>query len=79
MDMRALKIGQKVNVHLFSQVKEATVTKMTQKYERGEFPPSGPFRSGCQKMGRSGSGSLKMGSWRSGSGDRTTAVGDQYL
>ncbi len=52
MDMRALKIGQKVNVHLFSQVKEATVTKMTEKYVRVEIPPSGPFTKWLPKDGQ---------------------------
>jgi hypothetical protein len=41
MNLKRLKIGQKVHIHLFSKIKEATVTEMTKEHVRMITPLSG--------------------------------------
>jgi hypothetical protein len=48
MDMRALKVGQKVRIQIFSRIKDATVIETAEDYVRIEIAPSGPFTKWLQ-------------------------------
>jgi hypothetical protein len=55
MDMRALKVGQKVRVQFYSQVKDATVEAVTEDYIWVDIPRSETENGYCIELNHDGS------------------------